>query len=145
VRSSVVRVLINFGLTGLGAWGGVVVIWLLYLVFDVKQLQLFGDKGPILIPMLVGAPFGSLCAIFYFNKKESVRIKKVVRSFLATMLGSLLGMILALGALEMVGGVMLIAFPFLVSLCAYSFYFAAIHSTGAKHNSDHPSSTRTSL
>lgn len=142
MSSPVIRILKNLTSTALAAWGGVVMIWLLYSAFDVKQLHLFGDKGPVLIPMLVGAPLGSLLSIFYLNRKESVRHVKIIGGFVVTLVGPFLGVILALAALEIMGGIMLVAFPFLVSISSYCLYLVAIHIIGTKH--DPPPSNMTS-
>jgi hypothetical protein len=141
MSSSVVRTLKNIISTALAAWGGVVLIWLLYSAFDVKQLHLLGDKGPVLIPMLVGAPLGSLLLIFYLNGKEAVRRVKIIGGLVVILLGPILGVILALAALDIIGGMMLIAFPFLVSISSYCLYLLAIHIIGTKHDSPHSNMT----
>jgi hypothetical protein len=69
------RVFMGLGklcITIIGAWGGVLVFILLFSLIDADRFHLFGDKGPILFPMLVGAPVGSLSSIFMLNKKELV-------------------------------------------------------------------------
>jgi hypothetical protein len=133
MSSPLVRLLRGFSLTAFGAWNGVMAIWLLFSALDVKRLHLLGDKGPVLIPMLLGAPVGSLIAICYLNKNGTVGFQKLITNLTVAIMGALLGVAFALMALEIVGGVMLAAFPFLVSICTYSLHLMATHLTEAKH------------
>jgi hypothetical protein len=145
MSSRVVRGLGKLGVTVFGAWSGVLVFLILFSVFDANRLHWFGDKGPILFPILVGAPVGSLSSIFLLNKKESVRFKRAIWGFAITILGPLLGVVLALVALEVLGGVMLVAFPFIVSICSYGLYLTAIYLIGTTHNSNLSASNMTPL
>lgn len=104
------------------AWLGVLAIAVIVSVFPTAMTGAFGDKGPILGPLVLGAFAGSLSGLFLTNRRRRSAEYRSGWALAAGVPCAAAGVVVSALLADTLGSYALFAFPFVVGLTSYGGY-----------------------